>query len=583
MRAISVFFGVGAIVALGAGLLFGLTQCTTLQEPVGDSAPNKYGSYLAGRYASNERDSSAAALYYDRALKFDPDNPEILERVLISEVADGDIDGAAAHAEQLMEKSQTARMPHLVIGIKAFRDGGYAKAYDEFSKITGNAAAEIAAQLGKAYALLGEGKADEALAAAKKLTAFEGVSAFAKYHAAIIADLAGKSTEAETDFKAAYTESSGDSLRIVHAYAVHLQRIGKADEARQVLARFADKSPTHPVVQAALAQAKSGVMPDRLIPNAASGLAEALYGIASSLSDEKSVEIPVFYLQLALALEPHHDLGISLLADRLETGKRWEDAVAVYRRVPKSSPLYVNARVQIAQDLQRLDRTDEGLAVLRETLSGAPTDYEVYASMGDLMRAKERYAEAVDLYTKAIALIAKPQERHWTIYYTRGIALERVERWTEAEKDLKYALTLKPEQPLVMNYLAYTWVEQGVHMDEALAMLKRAVELRSEDGFIIDSLGWAYYKRGDFANAIKYLEQAVLLEPGEPTINDHLGDAYWRIGRKLEAKFEWQHALSLKPTKEDEPKIRRKIDVGLEEPAPGPATATQAQGGDSHK
>jgi Flp pilus assembly protein TadD len=344
------------------------------------------------------------------------------------------------------------------------------------------------------------------------------------------------------------------------------------------LAHFADKSPNHPVILAAVAQAKSGQMPERLIANPQDGLAEVLYGIASSLSDEKSVEIPVFYLQLALALDPAHDLGISLLADRMEIAKRWDDAVAVYRRIPKSSPLYVNARVQIAQDLQKLDRTDEAIATLRETLSGGPSDFELLASIGDLLRAKERYADAVDAYTKALALVGKPEERHWTLFYTRGIALERVKRWSDAEKDLRFALTLKPEQPLVMNYLAYTWVEQGTNMDEALAMLTRAVELRPEDGFVIDSLGWAYFRRGDFVNAIKYLEKAVLLEPGEPTINDHLGDAYWRFGRKLEAKFEWQHALSLKPEKSLEPAIRRKIEVGLEGPPPGVAPATEARG-----
>jgi tetratricopeptide (TPR) repeat protein len=583
LRLISVFFGVGAIVALGAGLLFGLTQCSSITDRAGEPTPSKYGSYLAGRFASNERDVTAAARYYDRALKFDPDNPEILERALISEVAGGDIDGAAAHAVQLAAKAPSARMPHLVIGIKAFRDGGYAKAQEEFSKITGNAAAEIASQLGKAYALLAEGKADDALAGARKLAAFEGVAAFAKYHTAIIADLASRPTEAETEFAAAYTDSNGESLRIVHAYAVHLQRIGKSQQAKEVLARFADKSPTHPVVQTALAQAKAGIMPDRLIPSPASGLAEALYGIASSLSDEKSVEIPVFYLQLALTLDPRHELAISLLADRMETAQRWDDAIAAYQRIPRGSSLYVNARVQIAQALQRLERIDEALAVLREALNGSATDFEIYASMGDLMRAKERYAEAADLYTRALALVPTPQERHWTIYYTRGIALERIKRWQDAEKDLKMALKLKPDQPLVLNYLAYTWVEAGVHQDEALAMLKRAVALRPEDGFIIDSLGWAYYRQGDFANAIKYLEQAVLLEPGEATINDHLGDAYWRVGRRLEAKFEWQHALSLKPDKDDEPKIRRKIEVGLEDPSPGAATATQAQGGQSNK
>jgi Flp pilus assembly protein TadD len=579
LRANSVFLGVGTIALLGAGLLFGLTQCSSMQGPSGEPQASKYGSYLAGRFATGERDASAAARYYDRALKFDPDNPEILERALISEVAEGEIDGAAAHAEQLTAKSPSARMPHLVIGIKAFREGGYAKAFDELSKISGNAAAEIAAELGKAYALLGEGKTDEALIAAHKLSAVEGVAAFAKYHAAIIADLAGRPADAEIDFAAAYKDSNGESLRIVDAYAVHLQRVGKLQQAKEVLARFEDKSPTHPVIIAAMEQAKAGVMPERLIPNASAGFAEALYGIASSLSDEKSVEIPVFYLQLALTLDPRHELAISLLADRMETAQRWEDAIAAYRRVPKGSPLYINARVQIAQDLQKLDRTDEAIATLRETLTGARTDFEILASIGDLMRAKERYADAVDTYTKALAFVTKPEERHWTIFYTRGIALERIKRWSEAEKDLKFALTLKHEQPLVMNYLAYTWVEQGVNMDEALAMLKRAVELRPEDGFIIDSLGWAFFKRGDFVSAIRYLEQAVLLEPGEATINDHLGDAYWRFGRKLEAKFEWQHALSLKPDKDQEPLIRRKIEIGLEGPPPGAAPATQAQGG----
>ena len=565
-------------------MVFGLTQCTSLDNGGGGQpGASKYGSYLAARFASGERDAPSAARYYDRALKFDPDNPEILERTLVSEVAGGDIDGAAAHAEILTAKLQSARMPYLVLGVKALRDGGYAKSIEEFSKISGNAAAEIASQLGKAYALLGEGKAEEALAEARKLAAIEGVKAFAQYHVAIIADLAGRASEAETNFAAAYTDSNGESLRIAQAYAVDLERLGKFEQAKVVLARFADKSPTHPVIAAAMAQAKTGTTPPRLIPNASAGLAEALYGIASSLSDDKNVEIPVFYLQLALALDPQNEFCVSLLADRMEIAKRWEDAIAAYRRVPRASPLYVNARIQIALALQKLDRTDDALATLRETLSGAPTDFEVLAAIGDQLRAKERYAEAAETYSKALALVQKPEERHWTIYYTRGVSLERVKRWTEAEKDLRLALKLKPDQPLVMNYLAYTWVEQGVNMDEALAMLQKAVALRPEDGFIIDSLGWAYFRRGDFVNAIKYLEQAVLLQPGEATINDHLGDAYWRFGRKLEAKFEWQHALSLKPDKEQEPLVRRKIEVGLEGPAPGAARETQAQDGQGHK
>jgi Flp pilus assembly protein TadD len=235
--------------------------------------------------------------------------------------------------------------------------------------------------------------------------------------------------------------------------------------------------------------------------------------------------------------------------------------------------------MQIAQAYQKQKKNAEALKTLNDTLTGGPADLDLLASIGDVLRGDERYAEAVDAYTKAIALVGAPQERNWTLYYTRGIAYERSKRWGEAERDLKLALKLKPEQPLVMNYLAYTWVEQGVNMTEALQMLRRAVELRPEDGFIIDSLGWAYFKVGDYKTAIQYLEQAIQLEPSEATINDHLGDAYWRVGRKLEARYQWQHALTLKPEQGEEPKIRKKIEAGLPDLPPVPAQAGKPRAG----
>jgi Flp pilus assembly protein TadD len=272
-------------------------------------------------------------------------------------------------------------------------------------------------------------------------------------------------------------------------------------------------------------------------------------------------------------------LSLSLLGDRYEAAERWDDAIAAYGRIAASSPVYMNARLQIAQAYQKQKKPEEALKVLNDALTGTRDDLELYASIGDVQRGEEKYAEAAETYTKAIALIGEPQERHWTIYYTRGIALERSKRWVDAERDLNQALKLKPEQPLVMNYLAYTWVEAGVKLNEALAMLKRAVELRPEDGFIIDSLGWAYFRMGDYKSAIRYLEQAIQLEPSEATVNDHLGDAYWRVGRRLEAKYQWQHALTLKPEKGEEPKIRHKIEAGLPDLPPVPAQAGQPQAG----
>jgi len=568
-----------AIGALAAALVFGLTRCSSFEVGEGAAPANRYGSYLAGRYAASERDADAAALYFDKALKFDPDNTELLERAIMSEVAQGDLDGATRHANDLLARAPTARIPHLVIGVVAMRDGGYAKARSEFEQVTGNAAAEIGARLGLAYAHFSEGNFAEATAVLGKMASAEGVRAFVQYHLAVIEDLSGRSQDALAHFEEASRLSGGDSLRILHAYATHLARTGQVERAKGLYREFLKKASANPVAKVALARLEAGEVPARVIASAQHGLAETFYGLASSLSDERAFEVPVFYLQLALALDPRHELALTLLADRLEAVERYDDANAIYKRIGAQSPLYLNARQQIAQNLTKLEKQEEALGVLRETLNGSADDTETYASIGDVLRGQEKYAEAAEAYSKAIARVGTPEERHWTLFYTRGISYERSKRWAEAERDLKFALKLKPEQALVMNYLAYTWVEQGVNMPEALAMLKRAAELRPEDGFIIDSLGWAYYRLGDYQTAIKYLEQAILMEPGEPTINDHLGDAYWRVGRRLEAKYQWQHALTLKPEKGEEPKIRKKIEVGLADLPPVPAQAGSPKSG----
>ncbi len=582
MRVSSVMKAVIAVSALSAALVVGLTQCSSVdlqRSGKPESTANRYGAYLAGRYAASEHDAPSAALFYDKALKFDPDNPELLERAIMSEVAEGDLDGAAKHAEDLISKAPHARIPRIVIAVQAMRDGNYARAHEEFDKVAGNAAAEIAARLGLAYAEFSEGKTKEAVDVVSKLGENGGARAFALYHLAVIQDLSGNPKDALGNFEEANRLSEGQSLRILLAYAAHLARTGDTAKAKGIYNGFLEKAPSHPIVRAALARLEAGNVPDRVIASAKQGLAETFYGIASSLSDERSFEIPVFYLQLALALEPRHDLSLSLLGDRYEVAERLDDCIAAYGRIPSSSPLYLNARLQIAQAYQKQKKPAEALTTLNGALTGTAEDVELYASIGDVLRSDERYAEAAEAYSKGIALITPPQERHWTIFYTRGIAYERSKRWSDAERDLKQALKLKPEQPLVMNYLAYTWVEQGVNTTEALQMLKRAVELRPEDGFVIDSLGWAYYRLGDYKTAITYLEQAIQLEPSEATINDHLGDAYWRVGRRVEAKYQWEHALSLKPEKGDEPKIRQKVASGLPDLPPTPAQAGTPQAG----
>ena len=187
--------------------------------------------------------------------------------------------------------------------------------------------------------------------------------------------------------------------------------------------------------------------------------------------------------------------------------------------------------------------------------------------LGDLLRSKKRFAEAVDAYDEAIQRFeAAGMPERWSLYYSRGIALERSGQWQRAEADLLHALELKPDQPLVLNYLGYSWIDRGENLERGLKMIEKAVELRPEDGYIVDSLGWAHYRLGDYPSAVQYLEKAIELVPEDPTINDHLGDAYWQSGRPVEARYQWRRALQFGPQDDEIKPIQAKLDGGLSVP-----------------
>lgn len=401
----------------------------------------------------------------------------------------------------------------------------------------------------------------------EKIGAFEGRTAFAlfrSYHQGLMLDLLGDADGAEAGYAEAMNASSGSSVRVVEAYASFLQRQGRNDEAQAALEGFLAFAPDHPVIRDYLAILARGEALPVQVRSAADGAAEALYGLGSALMQDTSSDLAEVYLHLALYLRPDFDMARSLLAGTYENRKRWEEAIAAYSQIDRKSPLYMNARIQTAMLLNRLEREGEAISVLRRLAREKPDSIEPLVAMGDIHRAKENYAEAVTHYERAIALSGTPSEGDWTLYYARGICFERLGEWARAEQDLKLALKLSDDHPLVLNYLGYSWVEQHHRLDEALAMIEKAVERRPNDGFIVDSLGWARYRLGEYDLAVKYLERAVELQPDDPTINEHLGDALWKVGRKIEARFQWNHALTMKPEEKRITLLRTKLDFGLE-------------------
>ncbi|HCX69211.1 tetratricopeptide repeat protein [Parvibaculum sp.] len=527
-------------------------------------AATPYGAYLAGRYAASVNENLKAADFYDRALADEPDDPVILDRAFMSALVGGDMDRAIRLAKKLVALEPGERMPRVTLALADLKHGNYAEARGQIAAATPGPFTALVGTLTDAWAAVGEGDKELAM---ERIGAFEGRAAFAlfrSFHEGLMLEVLGDDKGAGEAYAEAMETSGGGSIRIVQAYASFLQRQGRSDEARAALESFIELSPEHPLAEHALKQLDAGKPLPPLVSNAAEGTAEALYGLGSALANDTASNLAELYLRLALYMRPDFDIAQSLLAGTYEQQERWTDAVAAYAEVDEDSALYLNARIQTALALNELGKEEEAIAILKAVSKKAPGKLEPIVAMGDIYRAKEDYTQAAEQYERAITLSGGPGPANWTLYYARGICRERLGQWDKAEADLLLALDLSNEHPLVLNYLGYSWIEQHRNLDEALDMIEKAVERRPNDGFIVDSLGWARYRLGEYDLAVKYLERAAELQPGDPTINEHLGDALWKVGRRIEARFQWSHALATEPEEQRVGILRTKLDLGLE-------------------
>jgi tetratricopeptide (TPR) repeat protein len=535
------------------------------------------GSYLAARHASVERDAASAATFYRSALRTDPKNNELLDRAFISSLADGDIDDAVKLADRILAVDKTNRVARLVVGVRDLKQKKYASAQANINQSIRGPITDLVATLLSGWASYGAGDAKGAVANIDKLAGPEWYPIFKDLHSGMILELAGKEKEAGVRLERAY-KLEDSMLRVSDDYARWLTRNKDAAAAMTVYEAFDKKLPRHPLVQEAMRETSAGKKLPPIADSPQTGAAEALYGIGATLTRRGGEDLALVYLQLALYLAPNHPLALLSLADLYESVKKPAMAIKVYERMPASSPLKRNAQIQLAIDLDAADRTEEAIKILKGVTAEDSKDIEAVMALGNIERGRKKFADCVVTYSQGIDILPKTSDKSadkntWVYYYYRGICEERSKQWSKAEADMRKALDMQPEQPHVLNYLGYSWIDQGINLDEGMKMIKRAVDQRPDDGYIVDSLGWAYYRIGNYEDAVKNLERAIDLKPEDPTINDHLGDAYWRVGRTLEAKFQWAHARDLKPEPDDLPKIEAKIEHGMPDDTSSAASA----------
>ncbi len=541
------------------------TQSNVPAEPKADAQSLAFSTYLSARFAAGEHDLPQAARYYSRSLANDPANPSLLALSFFYSTTSGDFDAAGKYAQAVIQATPDDRAARLALAVISFKHKDYADVRKQLSLSAKGPFTVLTLSLFDAWAAAAvrdSAGMEKDLVSLREQSGAESMTAF---HTALMQDYLGNAAAADAAYKKALG-SAATTPRVLEAYGRFLERNGRSEDAAKLYRSHIGDGGLASVSGPGLTRVAAGEKkPEGLIRNPADGAAETLFGIAASLTDAQSADVSILYLRMALYLRPDLGLAQVLLADRFESLRKYDAAIGIYHAIEPASPYYRMAQVQAALDQQRLGQGDEAIAGLKKLVAAEPNDSESLVALGDTYRASNKFAESVVAYDKAEKAIGQPSKRDWPMFYARAMAKEKLKRLDESEADIQTALKLSPEQPELLNYLGYSWVDRGRNIPQALTMLEKARSLRPYDGYIVDSVGWAYYQLGRYDDAAKTLGAAVLLVPGDPTINDHLGDALWRAGRRIDARFQWNHALTFSDNDTDRAAIERKLKTGLSE------------------
>ncbi|WP_319411047.1 tetratricopeptide repeat protein [uncultured Cohaesibacter sp.] len=582
------------------------------------------GTYLSARLAQDEQDLDLAAHFYAQALEKDPDNLLLLERNFALTLATGDHKTAFALADKMATMSNTnsaenkdakpaeseesegagesaglggriAPMVHMALGVKALKGRNYSSASIQFQSgmdvlrndpqqlllqpplrrnLTDPRGLSASAQFGPfalitqtvldAWSMIGQDRAklDEALGLLRADDDSEVNQFFFSLHAGLVAAYAKDYTKA-TSLLQQSLDADPNSLATATALVNNLLKAENKERASEVIKEF-EASAADTEEKEWLKHTFEALKPIASnIRTPQDGAAEYFSTLGNAFTEEGAIEGGALYLQFADYLRPGDDYTNFSLARLYERIDKNDAALAHYESIKPDSAVYRKAQRREAIVLARMERADEAVERLKTLLEGDYSDLETVSVLSRIYQSEQRFQDSVDILTHGLKSIKVKRDIHWSLYFLRGSAYDQLKDWPNTEKDMQAALKLFPNQPTVLNYLGYSWVDRGLHLDKAIEMIRQAVALRPFDGFFVDSLGWAHYRLKQYQEAVNFLERAVELRPEDPTITDHLGDAYWRAGRKNEATFQWQRVKTMQPDEKLLQSVDEKIANGL--------------------
>lgn len=589
------------LASLSSAVFIGPAAASTKAEDASKSAANTLdldgvdtfaGAYLAARTANSDRDFDNAVPLYEKALRFQPDDLEIRESLMLSLFMAGRFDEGVKYAQELRNDKAVERITNIARGLKAIKDKEYKSAEKILAYKGPNDLDRLTNALLVAWAKAGAGRTKEAMADLDRLKGPAWYGVFKNYNAGAMAAIKGDTAKARAYLTSVVTDREGGAtapdtfLRAVLALATLEAKDGNKQKALDTIAAGEALINNYAPFKAMRERIEKGNVPDQLVTNAQEGAASVLFSLGAALNRQGAQDTVALYLQLSRALAPKSADMLIMLGGIAEGNKQTDQAIAYYKQVPADSPMLRISEMQLGIALAETGKVDEAKAHLKALVDSDPSDIRSYLAYGSVLSDAKDYKEMAANYDRAVEMLGPtPDKNQWPVFFQRGIAYERLKQWDKAEPNFNKALELNPDQAQVLNYLGYSWVDMNRNLEKGLEMIKKAVELKPDDGYIVDSLGWAYFRLGRFDEAVTELERAVQLKAGDATINDHLGDAYWRVGRKLEATYQWRQALAFKadPDLDLPAKIAEKLEKGLPDLPPGTNTADAKPAAESEK
>jgi tetratricopeptide (TPR) repeat protein len=561
---------IGALVIAGGVVLFFMFNLRPF--PGGELSPSSAGDYLAGYFAAGVEDFEEASAHFKKSLGYDRANKKLLIDTYNSMVLAGQLDDALKLAHHYVPKGTATLTGSLMLALPAVRDGDYVQAgrIIEQNGRHDNVIDKLIVPYIIAWCKAGSGNSEEALVRLRALmSSSKDSDAFVQYELALINDMVGNSVGAEKYYDKAISNSE-KSYRFIKNTGNFYERIGKKDRAKLLYEEYDAIENLSDLFAADSKRLEiNPAPPKKIIATAREGIVDVLLEIVGSLYKNQLYREALSYLEMILYLDADNAQAHFLLGSYYEQNKLFEKALYYYKKIGKDTDFYWQAQLNIAQSYYKRDDAKRAKKILISLYSERPNDLDAPLLLCDILKAEGNFKGAAEIYDKVIASLPKVEASHWNIYYMRAMNYEQAGMWDRAEADLYAALALQPNQADLLNYLGYSLLTRHKKTTEAREMIQKALDQHPDSPMVLDSMGWALYENGEYNAAQGYLEKALQFMPYDSTINEHVGDLYWRLGRKIEARFQWQHALSFSPEKDQVLLLERKLESGL--PRPGGA------------